>query len=71
MYGAICKYSLTFVSWQLYSILSCLSPLCAKQVARAVKAEDIAPPECECVEAGNPREECGFSVSPSIKKIVT
>lgn len=42
-----------------------------RYVARAVKAEDIAPPECECVEAGNPREECGFSVSPSIKKIVT
>uniref|UniRef100_B4G1A0 TF-B3 domain-containing protein n=2 Tax=Zea mays TaxID=4577 RepID=B4G1A0_MAIZE len=43
-----------------------------RYVARAVKAEDIAPPECECVEAGNPREECGFSVSPSInKKIIT
>ena len=43
------------------------SPLCAK-VARAVKAEDIPAPECECIKAGIPREECGFSVSPLIRK---
>ncbi|XP_066350216.1 putative B3 domain-containing protein Os04g0676650 isoform X1 [Miscanthus floridulus] len=42
-----------------------------RYVARAVKAEHIPAPGCECIKAGNPREECGFSVSPSIKKVIT
>jgi hypothetical protein len=57
-----------FLFLRIYSIFSCLSPLCAK-VARAVKAEHIPAPGCECIKAGNPREECGFSVSPSTKKV--
>jgi hypothetical protein len=43
------------------------SPLYAK-VARAVKAEDIPVLECDCIKADIPREECGFSISPLIKK---
>ncbi|CAL5070795.1 unnamed protein product [Urochloa decumbens] len=41
-----------------------------RYVARAVKAEDILVPECECIKAGNLSEECGFAVSPSAKKII-
>ncbi|KAJ1273466.1 hypothetical protein BS78_06G283000 [Paspalum vaginatum] len=33
-----------------------------RYVARAVKAEDIQMPECECIKAGNLSEECGFVV---------
>ncbi|CAD6256955.1 unnamed protein product [Miscanthus lutarioriparius] len=39
-----------------------------RYVARAVKAEDIPAPECECIKSGIPREECGFSFSPLIRK---
>ncbi|PUZ49502.1 hypothetical protein GQ55_7G331200 [Panicum hallii var. hallii] len=41
-----------------------------RYVARAVKAEDIQVPQCECIKAGNLSEECGFAVSPSGKKII-
>ncbi|TKW23900.1 hypothetical protein SEVIR_3G017300v4 [Setaria viridis] len=41
-----------------------------RYVARAVKAEDIQVPECECIKAGNLSEECGFAVSPSAKKVI-
>nr|CAB3486168.1 unnamed protein product [Digitaria exilis] len=39
-----------------------------RYVARAVKAENIQVPECECIKAGNLSEECGFAVGPSAKK---
>ncbi|WVZ87684.1 hypothetical protein U9M48_034285 [Paspalum notatum var. saurae] len=35
-----------------------------RYVARAVKAEDIQVPQCECIKAGNLREECGFVKAP-------
>ncbi|CAN6236661.1 unnamed protein product [Urochloa humidicola] len=41
-----------------------------RYVARAVKAEDILVPECECSKAGNLSEECGFAISPWVKKII-